>query len=217
MLVCTLMEGRWTQTILARDSPETPLRFTATAQHRSSDHTYSQPQWCFIGVMWSNNPRHALTTREDKLVGTHLQESQPEVRAKWDFPAGFAVDPSPQRCAGRVAEELEEGHEQPVLALEDFDDKVLLQRRVKNTQAGAGPRSTLGDPDNAFSAFIKQNCCMYMRAATENQRTDPKSTSPSPRYFALKRVNSGTKHTHTQGCAVHVSAHGYTPILYTCM
>lgn len=46
------------------------------------------------------------------------------------------MDSSSQRCAGCVAEELEEGHEQSELAVEDFNDEVLLGKARKTTDGG---------------------------------------------------------------------------------
>lgn len=79
-----------------------------------------------------------------RIDRTYLQESQPEVRAQWDFSASFAVDAPPQRCTGRVTEELEESHEQPELTFEDLNDKVLLRTKNTTNERERGPNQRSG-------------------------------------------------------------------------
>lgn len=142
--------------------------------------------------------RHELVT--PKNIPTHLQESQPEVRAQRDFSAGFAVDAPPQRRAGRVAEELEESHEQSVLPLEDLNDQVLLQREVKRTKTDDGVDVSVAQSENAFNAT---------RAATKKRHTtqhdyhtDSSSTSSFCRVLNRYQVRYKRLRFKVQGFAL---------------
>lgn len=73
------------------------------------------------------------------------------------------MDPPPQRRAGRVAEELEESHEQAVLTLEDFNDEVLLKPGVKtNNDDGVDIKTAVSTPEKRFSLLLRA-----MRTATK--------------------------------------------------